>query len=74
MLGATTLAQRRSYSITSSANIKSDGGSVRPSALAIFRLMTRSNFVTCATGRSAIENAFYEICRPRKRPSLRQPI
>ena len=35
------------YSITSSARASSIGGMVRPSALAVLRLMTRSNFVGC---------------------------
>src|SRR6266542_414264 len=41
------------YSITSSAVASSDGGTVRPSAFAAFRLMTSSNLVDCTTGRSA---------------------
>src|SRR5215468_9545187 len=40
------------YSITSSARPSSDGGIVRPRALAVLRLMTSSNFVGCSTGRS----------------------
>jgi len=40
------------HSITSSARARSDGGTVRPSALAALRLITRSNFVGCSTGRS----------------------
>jgi hypothetical protein len=36
-----------------SARASTDGGIVSPSALAVFRLMTRSNFVGCSTGRSA---------------------
>ena len=40
------------YWITSSARPSSDGGIVRPRAFAVFRLMTRSNFVDCSTGRS----------------------
>ena len=38
------------YSITSSARASSVGGMSRPSALAVFRLMTRSNLVGCSTG------------------------
>jgi hypothetical protein len=34
-----------SYSITSSARARKIGGMVRPMALAVFRLMTISNFV-----------------------------
>jgi hypothetical protein len=40
------------YSITWSARCKSDGGIVRPRALAVLRLITSSNFVACSTGRS----------------------
>src|SRR5437016_3054063 len=40
------------YWMTSSARPSSDGGIVRPSAFAVFRLMTRSNFVGCSMGRS----------------------
>jgi hypothetical protein len=40
------------YRITSSARPSSDGGIVSPRALAVLRLMTRSNFVGCSTGRS----------------------
>src|SRR5215469_2273004 len=39
--------------ITSSARVSSDGGIVRPRALAVLRLITSSNFVGCSTGRSA---------------------
>src|SRR5262249_41575814 len=39
------------HSITSSARASSVGGTSRPSALAVIRLMTRSNFVGCSTGR-----------------------
>jgi hypothetical protein len=45
--------QKDSYSITSSARASSDCGMVRPSALAVFRLMTRSYLVGACTGRSA---------------------
>src|SRR5262245_41135211 len=41
------------HSITSSASASSLSGIARPSALAVFRLMTRSNLVGCRTGRSA---------------------
>src|SRR4029453_13184011 len=37
----------------SSARRRTDGGIVRPSALAVFRLMTSSNLVGCSTGKSA---------------------
>src|SRR5262249_55131135 len=41
------------HSITSSARASSVSGRVRPSALAVVRLMVRSNFVGCSTGMSA---------------------
>jgi len=41
------------YSITSSAAIKREGGTVNPSALAVLTLTRSSNFVACTTGRSA---------------------
>jgi len=41
------------HSITSSARSRIDCGTVRPSALAVLRLMTNSIFVICCTGRSA---------------------
>ena len=41
------------HSITSSARASSEGGTSRPSALAVLRLMNSSTFVDCWTGRSA---------------------
>ena len=41
------------HSITSSARASSIGGTVRPSAFAVFRLIASSNLVGCITGRSA---------------------
>ena len=41
------------HSITSSARASSIGGTSRPSALAVLRLITSSNLVGCSTGRSA---------------------
>ena len=41
------------HSITSSARPSSVSGTVRPSALAVLRLMTNSTLVACCTGRSA---------------------
>jgi hypothetical protein len=41
------------HSITSSARTRNDSGIVRPSAFAVLRLITNSNFVGCCTGRSA---------------------
>ena len=43
----------QTYSITSSAVASTNGGMVRPSVLAVLRLMTRSNFVGCSMGMSA---------------------
>src|SRR5215472_13136080 len=42
----------RTHSITSSARARSEGGTVRPSAFAVLRLMTSSNFVGAWTGSS----------------------
>src|SRR6516162_6450944 len=41
------------HSITSSARASSDGRIVRPSAVAVIRLMTRSNLIGCSTGKLA---------------------
>ena len=41
------------YSITSSARLCTDCGTVRPSFLAVLRLMISSTFVACWTGKSA---------------------
>src|SRR5262249_29423159 len=41
------------YSITSSARVSTAGGTVRPSALAVLRLIARSYLVGVCTGRSA---------------------
>src|SRR5262249_28160346 len=41
------------HSITSSPRASSCGGTSRPSALAVVRLITRSNLVGCSTGMSA---------------------
>jgi len=41
------------YSITSSARASSEGGTVRPSILAAWALMTSSNLLACTTGKSA---------------------
>src|SRR5262249_7288808 len=41
------------HSMTSSARASSVAGTSRPSALAVVRLMTRSNLVGCSTGMSA---------------------
>ena len=57
-LGLTHAQQQRCggctpYSITSSARASSFGGTFRPSALAVLRLMTSSYLVGACTGRSA---------------------
>src|SRR6516165_9467989 len=46
-------SKKRCYSITSSAIESSPGGIVRPSALAVLRLMTNSNLVDRIIGKSA---------------------
>src|ERR1700720_4411639 len=43
----------RAYSITSSARMRIDAGTTRPSVLAVLRLITNSNLVGCIMGRSA---------------------
>ena len=54
------------HSITSSAIASTPGGMVRPSALAVCRLMTSSNLVGCSTGRSP-------ACAPRRILSTYSP-
>src|SRR5262249_46223872 len=49
------------YWITSSARDRSDGGIARPSALAVLRLMTKSNFAGCSTGRVARFGALQDL-------------
>src|SRR4029077_2877714 len=54
------------HSITSSARASSVGGIVRPSALAVFKLRTSSNFVGACTGRSAgFSRANWLVPEPR---------
>jgi hypothetical protein len=50
------------YSITSSARAISAGGTVRPSAFAVLRLMTNSNLVGNSTGRSPGLAPFKILC------------
>jgi hypothetical protein len=57
------------YSITSSARASSIGGTSRPSALAVFRLITNSYCVGCRTGISAGFEPF-KIC-PTYSPAWR---
>ena len=47
------VGHRAIHSITSSARASNEGGTVRPSALAVLRLTTSSNLVGCAIGKSA---------------------
>jgi hypothetical protein len=51
--GCEQVQQPERYSITLSASTMIESGIVRPSALAVLRLITNSNFVGCSTGRSA---------------------
>jgi hypothetical protein len=52
--GFSTAPSRESlYSITSSARASSMGGTFMPSAFAVLRLITSSNLVDCAIGKSA---------------------
>jgi Asp-tRNA(Asn)/Glu-tRNA(Gln) amidotransferase A subunit family amidase len=51
--GVGRVGRARGYSMTWSARTKSDCGIVRPSALAVLRLMTSSNLVGCSMGKSA---------------------
>src|SRR5215204_7028956 len=54
--GPSTAEERKQFSpphsITSSARARSVGGIVRPSALAVLKLMRNSNLVGCSTGKS----------------------
>src|SRR5262249_11894084 len=50
---AASHAHVAAHSITSSASASTPRGIVRPSALAVFRLITSSNLVGACTGRSA---------------------
>jgi hypothetical protein len=55
-----------SYSITLSARVKIDSGTVRPSAFAVFRLIASSNLLGCTTGKkggphSAWVRAFLDV-------------
>src|SRR5262245_29010878 len=54
-LGMSALGQKRTspYSITSSARASTAGGTARPSALAVLRLMTSSYLFGACTGRLA---------------------
>ena len=52
-MGLSTVGVFIAYSITWSARCRSDGGIVRPRALAILRLITSSNVAGCSMGRSA---------------------
>jgi hypothetical protein len=45
-----TAAKHRRYSITSSATASTLGGTAMPIALAVMRLMAKTNLVGCSTG------------------------
>jgi hypothetical protein len=77
-----TLGRRPDYSITSSASAITVGGTVRPSVVAVLRLMANSNLAGACVGRSAGLAPFkmrstYEAARrvepaaPRFRSQLR---
>jgi hypothetical protein len=51
--GPNTSHSPSAHSMTSSARARIDCGTVRPSALAVFRLIASSNLVGCSIGRSA---------------------
>jgi hypothetical protein len=57
------------HSITSSARASSESGTVRPSAFAVTRLMTRSNLVGCSIGMSAgfVPRRILSICSAARR-------
>ena len=50
---STLVTHPSSYLMTFSARMSTIGGIVKPSALAVFKLIISSNFVGCSTGRSA---------------------
>jgi len=50
------------YSINSSARSRSASGRLRPSALAVLRLITSSNFTGCSIGKSAGFAPFKTFC------------
>ena len=49
---SSVMKSRRAHSITSSARASSVGGTSRPSAFAVLRLISSSNFVARSTGMS----------------------
>src|SRR5260221_5770489 len=53
LIGLTHRTKRPDHSITSSARARNWGGIVRRSAFAVSRLIVRSKFVGCSTGKSA---------------------
>jgi len=56
------LQQAAAYSITSSARASMVAGIVRPSALAVLRLTTKSNLVGSPAHRSALRLSVYASC------------
>jgi hypothetical protein len=65
-------AAKGSYSITSSARARTDGGTARPSVLAVLRLITSSYLVGACTGKSAslspLRMRYNERCDQKKQP------
>ena len=51
MSGSAKGGSEAAYSITSSARVSSVGGTMMPSAFAVFRLIASSNLIGCSTGR-----------------------
>src|SRR5205823_6673025 len=59
------------HSITLSARTRIDSGTVRPSAFAVLRLMTNSNFVGCSTGRRGqTSSGVRQRPHPRNAPTI----
>jgi hypothetical protein len=53
------------HSITSSSRSRNDSGIVRPSVLAVVRLITNSNLVGCSTGMAAGFAPHYALMRTK---------
>ena len=63
MMDQSSVARSGFHSITSSAVASKEGGTLRPSALAVLRLITNSNLVGACTGRSGHRVASYRFVR-----------
>jgi hypothetical protein len=70
MNGLMHRSKQHLYSITSSARVRSVGGTVRPSTLAVFRLTTSSNRVGCWTGSSPGLSPFKILVEPCVRTAI----